>query len=693
MASSAQSADVPQQAPVVDTNAPPGITWENDDVDDYDSEGYMTRLKKVPALKAVKPRGPNAIVMVDPNQAEPSPMEVDQTLLEPLDFESAPAENNFIPPTAAALQSSVAGSPFSLGSYRIPRRADTQSANPSPSVMTISPPKETKHLSYAKVTFKDSNLSSTGEHYHVVERLMIEARQFVETGYEEEYVVERVKGCFKEPELIAANVNGHFITTLDELHAHLRQLSEVDSDEFSDDLWTQLSKLKQDVNEAAMHFWLRLQSARIKVCKKHGFTTERCNAYAETPDAKKFMRKAFYAGLQANVLAKVVEQVASYRVTDIPQILPVIKSYEDAQSVRKGKSISFGIENTAPPIATEVNAVYSRNSFDKDRNVSRDRYYDNRRRYDDYDDRNRSRSPKRHSSPPRRNRHYSDRRDDYPHRQKDVAPICKERIHCKSENCPFGHPQGRLMFSNSENTIRNRNLRQQRREFRDNRDRRYDSRNDTRSRSRDRYANDRPPFDRREPDRPHGPPPNDNRPRDPMDERGKSRLEKEILTKEKVDNNAKADDCAEKPTPTPDLVENKAPLFLNETTVTHVHLEPTQNLSYAKLQCGGRLNTVLIDSGAGTSCIAADYYRSCFSNYKIQESPIRLSAASSTPLNALGVIKLPVQLKKHKLYCDFTVVENLTSPMILGWPTFKKWKGVLDSSSNTISFTLKELQL
>ena len=109
---------------------------------------------------------------------------------------------------------------------------------------------------------------------------------------------------------------------------------------------------------------------------------------------------------------------------------------------------------------------------------------------------------------------------------------------------------------------------------------------------------------------------------------------------------------------------------------------PSFNLLIGRQKC-----MVLLDSGAMANCIDSDFLDIYLPQFnKRFPCETELLSANKSTLKMEGYAEIPITIGKRTRMERFFVIQGLSKTMIMGYPTFTEWEGILNSTKNQIEF-------
>lgn len=133
------------------------------------------------------------------------------------------------------------------------------------------------------------------------------------------------------------------------------------------------------------------------------------------------------------------------------------------------------------------------------------------------------------------------------------------------------------------------------------------------------------------------------------------------------------------------VVDNKESVLISAID-SPVSLKPTTWFTI-----NGSNHNIMFDSGAGRNCISYKFYQDSLKHVKLERSDIVLTGANNTALNVQGRILLRVSREKVSFQEYFYVVEQLSRPIIVGYPTMNKRSMLIDCANNSLLIRNKKL--
>jgi transposase InsO family protein len=116
--------------------------------------------------------------------------------------------------------------------------------------------------------------------------------------------------------------------------------------------------------------------------------------------------------------------------------------------------------------------------------------------------------------------------------------------------------------------------------------------------------------------------------------------------------------------------------------------KPT-SLPTTNMRINNILSEVTLDSGAARNCISKEHFDRYFSKITVEKPDIKLAGASKSQLNVVGKCKLSVGIGKNNLIEHFYIIDGLSKPFLIGWPTFRNKRAVINAIDMTIEFRPK----
>jgi transposase InsO family protein len=118
-------------------------------------------------------------------------------------------------------------------------------------------------------------------------------------------------------------------------------------------------------------------------------------------------------------------------------------------------------------------------------------------------------------------------------------------------------------------------------------------------------------------------------------------------------------------------------------------IQQTSQSSYIRVPVGGRLSTVLVDTGASNSFISKHILDNEFQNFfplfTLEKKSIRV--ANNTTMDSIGYVELKIEIGSIATTAKFWILENICTGIILGldWLTLKTHKTNIDFDTNLLS--------
>jgi hypothetical protein len=122
--------------------------------------------------------------------------------------------------------------------------------------------------------------------------------------------------------------------------------------------------------------------------------------------------------------------------------------------------------------------------------------------------------------------------------------------------------------------------------------------------------------------------------------------------------------------------------------------QQTSQSPHIKVPVGGRLSTILIDTGASHSFISKYIFDTEFSNFfnLFTHEKKSIATANSTPMHSEGYVEMKIDIGSITTTAKLWVLENLCTGIILGldWLTSDTHKASINFDTNLLSICLND---
>ena len=110
---------------------------------------------------------------------------------------------------------------------------------------------------------------------------------------------------------------------------------------------------------------------------------------------------------------------------------------------------------------------------------------------------------------------------------------------------------------------------------------------------------------------------------------------------------------------------------------------------YVNTYVNGRKVSTLLDTGASKNYMSEEFFNSKLVRQlgaKFKPAQIKVNTADNSQMISIGIVSLPMTIKRKSCVVDFVVLTKLSHSVILGLQFCTEFRVIIDTHNRTIRF-------